>query len=66
MAMGLALTVVAPAIRRAADVLLEAFPEGDLIGVRLPRGLIGQPPSPGRCLLLIGDGNPVTVTVPGQ
>ena len=52
--------------RRGCLTAPATLPEGDLIGVRLPRGLIGQPPSPGRCLLHVGDGNPVTVTVPGQ
>ena len=52
--------------RRGCLTAPATLPEGDLIGVRLPRGLIGQPPSPGRCLLHLGDGNPVTVTVPGQ
>jgi DNA segregation ATPase FtsK/SpoIIIE, S-DNA-T family len=52
--------------RRGCLTAPATLPEGDLIGVRLPRGLIGQPPSPGRCLLHLGDGNPVTVTVPRQ
>ena len=34
--------------RRGCLTAPATLPEGDLIGVRLPRGLIGQPPSPGR------------------
>jgi S-DNA-T family DNA segregation ATPase FtsK/SpoIIIE len=37
---------------------------GDLIGVQLPRSMLGQPAKPGRCLLNVGDGTLVTVTVP--
>ena len=37
---------------------------GDLIGVRLPRDLLGQPPRPGRCLLNTGNGQLMTVSVP--
>ena len=51
--------------RRGCLTAPATLPEGDLIGVRLPRGVIGQPPNPGRCLLHTGDGNPLTVTVPG-
>ena len=51
--------------RRGCLTAPATLPEGDLIGVRLPRGLIGRPPSPGRCLLHTGDGNLMTVTVPG-
>ena len=40
------------------------IPEGDLIGVRLPRDLLEQPPGPGRCLLNTGDGQLMTVSVP--
>jgi hypothetical protein len=39
-------------------------PDGELIGARLTRAIIGQPTRPGRCLLNVGDGNRVTVTVP--
>jgi DNA segregation ATPase FtsK/SpoIIIE, S-DNA-T family len=38
--------------------------EGDLIGARLSRSMVGQPVRPGRCLLNAGDGRLVTVTVP--
>jgi DNA segregation ATPase FtsK/SpoIIIE, S-DNA-T family len=38
--------------------------DGDLIGVRLTRGQVGQPARPGRCLLNTGDGRLITVTVP--
>jgi len=52
--------------RRGCLTAPAALPERDLIGVRLPRGVLGQPPSPGRCLLHAGDGNLITVTVPGE
>jgi S-DNA-T family DNA segregation ATPase FtsK/SpoIIIE len=52
--------------RRGCLTAPATLPEGDLIGVRLPRGVIGQPPGPGRCLLHSGDGNLRTVTVPGS
>ena len=42
----------------------QTLPEGDLIGVRLSRGLTGENPKPGRALLNVGDGNLITVTVP--
>jgi hypothetical protein len=32
--------------------------------VRLPRGMTGETPKPGRALLNVGDGNLITVTVP--
>ena len=38
--------------------------DGELIGIRLTRAQLGQPPRQGRCLLNTGDGHPVTVTVP--
>jgi S-DNA-T family DNA segregation ATPase FtsK/SpoIIIE len=38
--------------------------DGELIGVRLTRGQLGQPARAGRCLLNAGDGRLVTVTVP--
>ena len=50
--------------RRGCLTAPAALPEGDLIGVRLSRGVIGQPARPGRCLLNTGDGNLITVTVP--
>ncbi len=37
---------------------------GDLIGLRLPRSLIGEPVKPGRAHLHLRDGALVTVTVP--
>jgi DNA segregation ATPase FtsK/SpoIIIE, S-DNA-T family len=51
--------------RRGCLTAPATLPEGDLIGARLPRGVIGHLPSPGRCLLHNGDGNLMTVTVPG-
>ena len=38
--------------------------DGDLIGVRLPRSAVGQPVQPGRGLLHLGDGRPVSVAIP--
>jgi S-DNA-T family DNA segregation ATPase FtsK/SpoIIIE len=38
--------------------------DGDLIGIRLARSLIGGPIDPGRALLHFGDGRVVTVRVP--
>jgi S-DNA-T family DNA segregation ATPase FtsK/SpoIIIE len=56
--------VEAKRARRGCLTAPAVLPEGDLIGLRLPRDLIGQPPRPGRCLLNTGDGQLVTVTVP--
>jgi S-DNA-T family DNA segregation ATPase FtsK/SpoIIIE len=38
--------------------------DGDLVGVRVPRGAVGQPVQPGRGLLHLGDSALVTVAVP--
>ncbi|QMU80278.1 cell division protein FtsK [Streptacidiphilus sp. PB12-B1b] len=38
--------------------------DGDIIGVKLTRGLVGRAPQPGRGLLHLGDGAPVAVQVP--
>ena len=56
--------VEAKRARRGCLTAPSTIPEGDLIGARLPRDLVGQPPRPGRCLLHTGDGKPLTVTVP--
>jgi DNA segregation ATPase FtsK/SpoIIIE, S-DNA-T family len=58
--------VEAKRARRGCLTAPVTLPEGDLIGVRLPRGVIGQPPHPGRCLLHTGDGSLITVTVPAE
>ena len=50
--------------RRGCLIAPQSLPEGDLIGVRLPRSVTGEPVRPGRALLNTGDGNLVTVTVP--
>lgn len=50
--------------RRGCLTAPQTLPEGDLAGVRLTHGIIGQQARPGRCLLNTGDGNLVTVTVP--
>ena len=51
--------------RRGCLIAPQSLPEGDLIGVRLPRSVTGEPVRPGRALLNVGDGNLLTVTVPG-
>jgi S-DNA-T family DNA segregation ATPase FtsK/SpoIIIE len=56
--------VEAKRARRGCLTAPSTMPEGDLIGVRLARDALGQPPRPGRCLLHTGDGTLVTVTVP--
>ena len=56
--------VEAKRARRGCLTAPSTIPEGDLIGVRLPRDLLGQPPRPGRCLLHTGDGTLITVSVP--
>jgi S-DNA-T family DNA segregation ATPase FtsK/SpoIIIE len=58
--------VEAKKARRGCLTAPSAIPEGDLIGIRLPRGVLGQALNPGRCLLHTGDGNLITVTVPAQ
>jgi len=50
--------------RRGCLTAPSAPSDGELVGIRLTRGQIGQPPRPGRCLLNTGDGNLVAVTVP--
>jgi S-DNA-T family DNA segregation ATPase FtsK/SpoIIIE len=50
--------------RRGCLTAPATLPEGDLIGVRLSHGILGQPARPGRCLLNVGDGSLVTVAVP--
>jgi S-DNA-T family DNA segregation ATPase FtsK/SpoIIIE len=50
--------------RRGRLTAPQTLPEGDLIGVRLTHGHLGQPARPGRCLLNVGDGSLLTVTMP--
>jgi S-DNA-T family DNA segregation ATPase FtsK/SpoIIIE len=52
--------------RRGCLIAPSTLPEGDLIGVRLSHGMLGAPPRPGRCLLNVGDGALVTVTIPAD
>ena len=52
--------------RRGCLTAPQSLPEGDLIGVRLPRTHIGHPAKPGRALLNAGDGNLITVTIPAM
>jgi S-DNA-T family DNA segregation ATPase FtsK/SpoIIIE len=56
--------VEAKRARRGCLTAPVTLPEGDLIGVRLSRDVVGQPARPGRALLHSGDGTLVTVTVP--
>jgi DNA segregation ATPase FtsK/SpoIIIE, S-DNA-T family len=50
--------------RRGALTAPVSLGEGDLIGARLTRSMVGHAARPGRCLLHVGDGRLVTVTVP--
>jgi S-DNA-T family DNA segregation ATPase FtsK/SpoIIIE len=52
--------------RRGVLTAPQTLPEGDLVGVRLTHGMLGGQPRPGRCLLNVGDGKLVTVTVPAS
>jgi DNA segregation ATPase FtsK/SpoIIIE, S-DNA-T family len=58
--------VEAKRARRGCLTAPQTLPEGELAGVRLTHSTIGQPARPGRCLLNVGDGNLVTVTVPAD
>jgi S-DNA-T family DNA segregation ATPase FtsK/SpoIIIE len=58
--------VEAKRARRGCLTAPATIPEGDLIGARLSRDMLGQPPQPGRCLLNTGDGTLVTITVPAE
>ncbi|MGH3850664.1 MAG: hypothetical protein ACRDRT_13330, partial [Pseudonocardiaceae bacterium] len=50
--------------RRGLLLAPQSITEGDLIGIRPPRSLLGQPPQPGRGLLHLGDGEPRVIQVP--
>ncbi len=50
--------------RRGCLLSPQQITDGDLIGIRLQRSLIGEPVRPGRALLNTGDGNLLTVAVP--
>ncbi|MDX3854570.1 FtsK/SpoIIIE domain-containing protein [Streptomyces sp. AK02-01A] len=52
--------------RNRSGMLLspQSLSDGDVIGIRLSRGLIGQAPQPGRGLLHLGDGSLLSVQVP--
>jgi S-DNA-T family DNA segregation ATPase FtsK/SpoIIIE len=52
--------------RRGALTAPGSLAEGELIGARLTRAMIGtaETARPGRCLLNVGDGHLITVTVP--
>jgi DNA segregation ATPase FtsK/SpoIIIE, S-DNA-T family len=50
--------------RRGCLLSPQQITDGDLIGVRLSRSVLGEPVRPGRALLSTGDGNLVTVAVP--
>ena len=50
--------------RRGCLLSPQSLPDGDLMGMRLPRSVIGEPVRPGRALLNTGNGELLTVTVP--
>jgi S-DNA-T family DNA segregation ATPase FtsK/SpoIIIE len=50
--------------RQGALLSPQATTDGDLIGVRVPRSLVGGPVVPGRALLHLGDAVLHTVQVP--
>jgi S-DNA-T family DNA segregation ATPase FtsK/SpoIIIE len=50
--------------RRGCLLSPQQLPDGDLMGLRLPRSVIGEPVKPGRALLNTGNGELITVTVP--
>ncbi|MFI5842395.1 FtsK/SpoIIIE domain-containing protein [Catenuloplanes sp. NPDC051500] len=50
--------------RRGALLSPQNRTDGDLVGLRLPRTAVGQPVRPGRALLHLGDGEPITIQVP--
>jgi S-DNA-T family DNA segregation ATPase FtsK/SpoIIIE len=56
--------VEAKRARRGCLTAPSTLPDGDLIGVRLSRDVLGQPPRPGHCLLNTGDGRLISVSVP--
>jgi S-DNA-T family DNA segregation ATPase FtsK/SpoIIIE len=50
--------------RQGALLCPQSLTDGDLVGVRVPRSLLGGPVQPGRALVHLGDGELVTVQVP--
>ena len=50
--------------RRGCLLSPQQITDGDLIGTRLQRSLIGEPIKPGRALLNTGNGMIMTVAVP--
>jgi S-DNA-T family DNA segregation ATPase FtsK/SpoIIIE len=50
--------------RQGALLCPQNVTDGDLVGVRVPRSLLGGPVQPGRALIHLGDGELVTVQVP--
>ena len=56
--------VEAKRARRGCLTAPSTLPDGDLIGARLSRDVLGQPPRPGHCLLQTGDGKLISVSVP--
>jgi S-DNA-T family DNA segregation ATPase FtsK/SpoIIIE len=50
--------------RRGCLLSPQQITDGDLIGTRLSRSMIGEPVRPGKALLNTGDGNLITVAVP--
>jgi S-DNA-T family DNA segregation ATPase FtsK/SpoIIIE len=56
--------VSAKRARRGCLLSPQDFTDGDLIGTRIPRDLLGKPIRPGRGLLHLGDGQLITVQIP--
>nr|WP_275585518.1 FtsK/SpoIIIE domain-containing protein [Blastococcus saxobsidens] len=56
--------VDAKKVRQGVLLSPQGSTDGDLIGVRVPRGVVGAPVQPGRGLLHLGDGTLLTVAVP--
>jgi DNA segregation ATPase FtsK/SpoIIIE, S-DNA-T family len=50
--------------RRGCLLAPQDYSDGDLIGTRIPRDLLGQPVQPGRGVMHLGDGQLITVQVP--
>ena len=50
--------------RRGCLLTPQQITDGELIGTRLSRSMIGEPVRPGKALLNVGDGNLITVAVP--
>jgi DNA segregation ATPase FtsK/SpoIIIE, S-DNA-T family len=58
--------VEAKKARRGLLLAPQDYSDGDLIGTRIPRDVLGKPIQPGRGLLHLGDGQLITVQVPAD